>query len=496
MSKLSFGNRKFVLPIKFLLGAISVGMTGCLVGPNYARPEVILPSGWSGGGDNSIAVNTIAKWWDGFNDHQLSKLVEQAIENNLDRKVALLRLREARANRAIVRGDFYPNISANTGYRRSFSATASNQTQSGELEQEFQRGSGVIRSLYQAGFDASWELDIFGGLKRSVEVADAGVDFTKEELRDVTISLVAEVATAYCSLRGSQRQLDVADKNLQLQRKTAEIVKTRFDGGLASVLDVARAEAQVATTLAVLPQIQAEIDRDKLTIAVLLGLEPTALVDELEAVSDPVPVVAFPQTGLPSALLERRPDIRAAEANLKAANARIGVATADLFPRFSLTGAFGFESEPGDTLFNSGNRYWSFSPGVNLPIFAGGKLLANLDVQNVSYETTLVQYEQTILNALKEVEVLLGNLRNENDHYAALNAAVQLHRRAVSLARELYVEGLTDLLSVITEERSLFVVEDSFTRSETDLSNGIIALYKALGGGWEEIEKGSEKTSN
>jgi NodT family efflux transporter outer membrane factor (OMF) lipoprotein len=334
--------------------------------------------------------------------------------------------------------------------------------------------------------DAAWELDVFGGKRRNVEAAEADLDAAVENRRDVLVSLAAEVGSNYVALRSLQQQLIIAHNNLKTQRHSAEIARKRFEAGFVSGLDVASANAQVATLEAQVPALESSIQATIFSIAVLLGQDPGALVVEL---TSPATIPVTPPTipvGLPSELLLRRPDIRKAEAQFHAATARIGVATADLFPKFSLTGSMGLSSVDLASFANWSSRFWSMGPTVTWSIFDAGRIRSNIEVQNALQEQALLTYRTTVLTALKEVETALVAYAKEQERRRALSVAVEQNRRAVDLAEKLYVAGKTDYLNVLTAQRSLFLTEEALVQSTRSLSANLIALYKALGGGWQE----------
>jgi NodT family efflux transporter outer membrane factor (OMF) lipoprotein len=328
-------------------------------------------------------------------------------------------------------------------------------------------------------------LDIFGRVRRSVEAADAEIAFAIEDRRDVLVTLLSEVALNYMDLRGFQRQIAIAQKNLETQRRSLDLTRRRAAGGFVSGLDVANAEADVASNESRIPLLEQNVQQVIYSLSVLLGREPGALLNELTAEA-PIPATppAVP-VGLPSELLRRRPDIRRAEANLHAATARIGVATADLFPRFSLTGSLGTSGSQPKDLVNWDNRFWSIGPSVSWPIFDAGKIRANIGVQTAIQEQAIVGYRSTVLIALQDVENALIAYAKEQQHQVALVAAVTANRRAVDLATQLYTQGQTNFLDVLLAQRSLLGSEDALVQSERTMATNLISLYKALGGGWE-----------
>jgi NodT family efflux transporter outer membrane factor (OMF) lipoprotein len=331
-------------------------------------------------------------------------------------------------------------------------------------------------------------LDVFGGVRRSVEAARADEQAAIESRRDTMISLLAEVARNYIDLRGLQRELDIARQNIQSQQDTVDLTKSRFQAGLATDLDVARAEAQVATTRAAVPNLQTSLSQAAHRIAVLLGQDPNALQAEL---TREAPIPAGPPivpVGLPSELLRRRPDIRRAERELAAANARVGAATADLFPRFSLTGSLGLASGAFKGLGRLESVYYSVGPSVSWPIFDAGRIRANIHVQTERENQAAAEYEAAVLTSLEDVENALVAYANERARWEELHRAVDANQRAVDLARQLYQKGLTDFLNVLDAQRNLFASQDEMVQSERNVSTDVVALYKVLGGGWESME--------
>ena len=460
--------------------AVLLVMTGCMVGPDYHAPQAKAPGNWvtpTTAPTTQASVPTtqplaLMRWWQEFNDPTLDSLVERAMGANLDLRQAEARLREARAARGISAAGLYPGADANGSYRRSRSP-----------------GQSKAGDFFQAGFDASWELDIFGGTRRGVEAAEANIQAAVEDRRDVLVSLLAEVAQNYIDLRGSQREIAIAQENLTAQQKSADISHQRFAAGFVSRLDVANSEALVASTRSQVPVLEAQARQSIYNLSLLLGREPGALVEEL---STAAPIPATPPEvpmGLPSDLLRRRPDIRRAEANLHAATARIGVATADLFPKFSLTGSLGTEGSNFSSLGNWSNRFWSIGPGINWPIFEGGRIRANIEVQNAIQEQALISYEQTVLTAFRDVESALVAYVKEQQHRTALEEATAANRQAVDLALLLYTQGQTDFLNVLSAQRSLYASQDALVQSDRTMGTNLVALYKALGGGWEQQEQ-------
>ena len=356
--------------------------------------------------------------------------------------------------------------------------------------------SPIRRNLWQTGLDAVWELDIFGGTRRDVEAAEADIQAAVEDQRDVLVTLAGEVALNYVELRGFQQEIVIAQNNLKAQQHTAELTRQRFTSGLVSALDVANADAQVGTTLSQIPVLEISAQQTIYALSVLLGQEPTALLKELLPVSTiPVTPPALPAE-LPSDLLRRRPDIRRAEAQIHAATARIGVATADLFPKFNLTGSAGYQSNGLGNLVNSHNSFWSAGPSVDWQIFNAGSVSANIEVQKALTEQARLTYQQAVLTALQDVENALIAYSKEQQSNKALEETVTANRKAVDLSTQLYTQGQTEFLNVLDAQRRLYASQDAFVQSTRNLSADLVSLYKSLGGGWEYKELNAVQVKN
>jgi NodT family efflux transporter outer membrane factor (OMF) lipoprotein len=422
----------------------------------------------------------LINWWTSFNDSTLTSLVDPAVKSNLNLQQAQARILQARAARGIVAADLWPTINVSAGVTRSRSVASSSMGTVASM-----------RNLFQTGLDAAWELDVFGRVRRNIEAADAEVQVSIEEYRGTLVTLVAEVSLNYIDLRGFQQEIIIAQNNLQSQQRTADLTRKRFQVGLVSALDVANANAQVATTSALIPLLETSAQQAIYNLSVLLALEPAALVQELSPAS-PVPInpPEIPMV-LPSALLLRRPDVRSAEALIHSATARIGAATADLFPRFNLIGATGFQGSKTSDWIKRTNRVWSISPSVDLNIFDAGRIRSNIELQKAIQNETLLSYRKTILTAFQEVENALIAYAKEQQRRTALIDAVAANRKAVDLSTRLYTEGQIDFLNVLTAQRSLYVSEEALVISTRSLSTDLVALYKALGGGWESYERSS-----
>lgn len=459
------------------------------MGPDFERPKMDVPKKWVGATVSSAARPSalteleLSQWWMAFNDPELTSLVERSIESNLDLMQAQARVKQARAARGIALSGILP-FGQGTGFaRRSRTPVTISGTDGGS------RAEGIVSNEYQLGFDAAWELDIFGGVRRGIEAANADLQASVEALRDVLVTVVAEVALNYINLRTLQQRIEIARQNLKAQEHSAKLTRERFEGGFASGLDIANAEALVAATAAQIPLLEASARQAIYNLSVLLGSEPGALLEELSppstipAAPPPIPV------GLPSELLRRRPDIRRAEAQIHAATARIGVATADLFPKFTISSSAGFQAGGIGSLLSWANRFWSFGTSFFWRIFDTPSIFYNIELQRALREEDVFAYRKTVLIALQEVENALIAATKEEERRSALKRAVEANRRAVRLATELYTEGQTDFLSVLDSQRSLYSSEDALVQSTGNLSVNLISLYKALGGGWDTYQK-------
>ena len=459
---------------------LSVAGTGCAVGPNYKRPQVAVPGQWTVAAARGTSTKPIEKgeWWSSFQDPELNSLIERAAAQNLDLKLALDRVDEARAARGVVRSGYFPSMDA------SASATRNRQRVIAPVSQNSVNIVPVEFNNFQGALGASWELDVFGGVRRGVQAASAEVAAAEENLGDVRVILFGDVGRVYAQLRGFQRRLEIANKNIKTQQDTRDLTKAREKAGLATELDVSRAAAQLESTKAVVPTLLSGIDISIHRLSILLGEEPGALRSELENAS-PIPAAAPDvEVGLPSDLLKRRPDIRRSEAQLAAATARIGEAKADLFPHFVLTGAAGRQaSQLHDVTLGAGN-FFSVGPGISLPLFTGGRIRSNIAVQDARQREALISYRSSVLNALEEVQNALVNYAQEQERRDRLNEAAQQSQLAVDLATEQYKAGLTDFLAVLDAQRELYADEDQAVQSQTSVATNVIALYRALGGGW------------
>lgn len=445
-------------------------LTSCTVGPDYRRPELRTPPAWNAAADGSDGDPSaeLASWWARFGDPLLSDLIERAVRANLDLRIAEARVREARALRGVAGAALWPQLDA-----LGEATTAAGNTE----------------SLFFGALEAFWELDVFGGVRRSVEAANADLDVAIEARRAVLLAMLGEVARSYVDHRGVQHRIGTVRRNLAAQQETRELTEAQLRVGLASDLVVDRARAQVAVTASTIPPLETELAASAHRLAVLIGAEPAALTSELAGDTAIPSAPSVLLLGVPADLLRRRPDLARAERELAAATARIGEATADLLPRFTLTGAIGLRSDDVKDLAKGNGSFAAIGPNVVWPIFAAGRIRANIAVQDARQQQALANYERTLLLALEEVENALVRHAREQVRRRDLQSGVESNRSATELARRLYANGLIEFLDVLDAERSLLVSESLLVDSETAVSTSLVDLYVALGGGWEGAEE-------
>ncbi|WP_269714589.1 efflux transporter outer membrane subunit [Caulobacter sp. NIBR2454] len=456
-----------------LVAGASLMAVACAVGPDFKAPAVA-PVAYQNA-DPQIFVTTAnpeAEWWKGFEDPILDSLVLQALGDNLDLRIALARVSEARALFTDARLDQLPRVTTSGTY-----SVAKQQTPAGSPR--------VETDAWQAGFDAGWEIDLFGRVRRGVEAARADLGAADADLRDVQVTVAAEVARNYFELRGAQERLAVARRNLETQRETVRLTQVRFDVGRGDAIDVASATARMKATEAAIPVLVTAETRANYRLAVLTGQRPGALDSLLVARTEETrPLIKALNIGDAGELLRRRPDVQAAERRLAGQTARVGVATADLFPRVSVTGFVGFLSGNFSSLGNSGTGAWAVAPTVSWPGLDFGGARARLKAQEAREEASLAAYDQTVLRALEDLENALVAYRQQQAQLYSLTEQASASRRAAELARVQYREGGIDFLVLLDAERTLLAAEDALSVAETGVNTNVVAIYKALGGGW------------
>ena len=504
----------------FALGTLL--LSGCTLGPNFQEPRLFAPGTWFASRKPqpktpslAVAEPIDAAWWQAFNDPVLTKLEERVARSNLNVRLATVRLQESRLQRGVTAADEYPNLNGNASYVRekiadrgvvgllggSSGAGSSGSTATSANGLSGTQGgvpttvAGGGRSthvpsfnLFQSGFDSSWEIDFWGRVRREVESADAQIDASAEARRDALVTVLAELARDYVQLRGQQADLQIARDTLASEQASLRITQERQRGGLTTGLDVAQASAEVGTTAAQIPLLEAQIAASVNAISLLLGETPGALSAELLPPQAVPPVPPAVPVGLPSELARRRPDIRRAEAQLHSATADIGQAEADFFPKVTLSGSVGVQAVRFKDLGNVspfGALQFSGGPSLSIPIFEGGRLKYTLELRKAQQQEAAVSYQQTVLQAFHDVDNALTSYAAEQLRREQLARAVDQGRRALSLARQQYVSGLSTFLDVLTAQRSVLSEEQQYADSTTTVSANLVQLYKALGGGWE-----------
>jgi NodT family efflux transporter outer membrane factor (OMF) lipoprotein len=440
------------------------------VGPDFDPPAELAPATWQSEAAEGLAIGplapgSLARWWSNFNDPVLSGLIEMAVAGNLDLQLARARLHEARARLGVARADEFPDL---TGAGSATRAHGNRQTQ----------------DLFALGFDAGWELDIFGGPRRTREAARADLAAAREERRDVLVSLLGEVAVNYLETRTYQARLAAAGENLRIQADTLQLADWRYQAGLSDELAVQQARYNLASTRAQLPTLRVGLAGTFNRLAVLTG---TDLARIRELLQEPAPIPAPPVTvmvGVPAETLRQRPDLRRAEQQLAAATARVGVAVSEFYPKFRLSGSIGVESVDSADILAPANGYWRFGPAFSWPLFAGGRIRRNIEVQSALQEQKLLQYRGVVLAALAEVENALTAYVEELRRRQDLGEAAQAARAAAGLARNKYQAGLQDFSTVLDAQRSQSSFDDQLAQSQGAVSADLVRLYKALGGGW------------
>ncbi|HTW74348.1 MAG TPA: efflux transporter outer membrane subunit [Steroidobacteraceae bacterium] len=462
-------------------GALAL-LAGCTVGPNYKPPSEPAPARWATplAAGESAGPAALASWWSGFRDPQLDALIGGAVRSSLTLRVAEERVREARAERDVVAGARWPSAGASLAYTKN--RYGANSFPPLGLFPEVP----LDYDLYSVGFDAAWELDIFGGVRRAVEASSAEVGAAQYALRDVLVSLLAEVARDYIQARADQQRLAITRQNIAAQQDIVRLTRSRYRSGLANELEVEQATALLSATQAQLPTLESGFAQSVHHLAVLLGQDPGALLATM-ARAQPIPLTPpVVPVGLPSDLLQRRPDVQRAERELAASTAEIGVAEADLFPKFSLMGALGTTSTSSSSLLEYASRYWSVGPTLQWNLFQGGRLRANVRVQQARAAQALDSYRQTVLVALEDAENALVAYANEQTRRRSLAQSERSSAAAFRLSRDLYRSGLVDFLNVLDAERTLYAAQDALLESTAAVSLDLVQLYKALGGGWQQ----------
>ena len=498
---------------------VLTSLTACTVGPNFTPPTAETPASWVAkppkGGQVDSKVTTDSPeaiaWWDLFNDPELSSLIKRAHDSNPDLQQAALRIDEARGQLRAVDARNLPTVNEDSSYARTrlspkgaldiFGGGGGGQTAAQAASGGIPT-SGIPSSfsnippfdLFQTGFDASWELDLFGHIRRQVESAEAQELGLEEERHDAMVSVYAEIARNYITLRGVQRLIAITNDNLKAQQDAYNLTHAQAQGGETSNLDVESASAEVATTAAQLPALQDQETRLINGLSLLLQLEPGALEQELGTAKPQPDNPKFVPIGLPSDLAKRRPDIRRAEAALHAATANIGVATAELYPKLVLSGSIGLQAIRFGNLSDWGSKFYNFGPALSIPVF-NGTTYANITVQEVRQKEAALNYKTTVLGALHDVENSVSSYGAEQVRQHALQKAAEANQHSLGLAQQRYKAGLSSFLDVLDAERRLYASQTEVARSSVTIGTNLIAIYKSLGGGWNLEDPGQPVAS-
>jgi NodT family efflux transporter outer membrane factor (OMF) lipoprotein len=464
---------------------LGIGLTGCIVGPDYQTLEVIEAPRLLGPDDGSVASRTVEgavdiTWWKSFRDSELSSLVERLAAQNLDLKTAAERVIQSVAQRQVANSQGLPHIEGQS------LSTYNRVSPNGPISEfEPAPGSTLDYALFRDGLTSSWQLDLFGRVRRAVEAADANTLAAVENRHGVALAAVAELAQSYMQLRGTQDRLGIAKRNLRLAEENVELVNTRFRNGVATTLDMAQARAQQATIAATQPPLRARESELINAIGLLLGEAPRALEAQLRR-SQIIPRVPRKvPVGLPGTIVRRRPDVREAEARLHEATAQTGVAVASFYPDVTLNGAVNLESLHLSNLFTPASTAFAVGPSISIPIFEGGRLRGVLALSESRQREATVFFQETVLRAWKEVDDALTDYREAQRRRIDVARSVTENQAALQAARQRYSEGAIDFLNVITTQAQLLQSENDLADSDTQVATDLVNLYRALGGGWE-----------
>lgn len=462
-------------------------LASCAVGPNYHVPKPDAPPAFVAQASSGIADADLGNWWKPLNDPELDSLVERAVKSNLDLAVALDRLQAARTYEAVVVGQALPEVDA-TGAAAKGTGTdlARGRAEQGLVSADNAGGLQHINTI--VGFDAVWELDLFGKFRREFEAARADADAARAARNDALTVVVADVVRAYIDLRGFQLRASILHQADSLLQESSRIVKIRYERGITNELDVALAARELATLQAQIAPVEAQISAAQYSLAVLIGEYPEKMVGELSApgLVPSMPAPAAP--GVPVDLLKRRADIQQAERQLAAATARIGIATANLFPQVGVVGAIGSQGQGLGTVPSVAKHIWSLGPAAVWPILDFGALDAQVDIADLNARARLAEYRKTILNAVQEVDTALRAFQADQDRMDRLGEAVVAGQRAVDLANARYDRGLTDFLNVVDAERQFYDLQEQFAQAQVAQGDEFVSLYKSLGGGWQNYQ--------
>ena len=472
------------------------GVTACAVGPNYRTPKPDVPPSFAAKvGADSSSLSTqpapppadLASWWRVLNDAELNSLVDRAVKSNLDLEIALDRLQQARTYEAVVVGYALPQVEASAAAGRGTGSDLAKGRADPALRSA-DTGAGLQRINTIAGFDGVWEIDLFGKYRREFEAARADTQAARAARYDVLTTVVADVVRAYIDLRGFQIRAGILHKASDVLRESLRIVNIRYERGITNELDLALATRELATLEAQIAPVEAEVNAAQYTLAVLVGDYPENMIQELSK-PDLIPAMPAPAPpGTPLDLLKRRPDIQQAERELAAATARIGVATANLFPQVAIVASIGSQGQGWGTSPSVSKHIWSFGPGAVWPLLDFGALDAEVDIAGLAAHASMVNYRKTILNAVQQVDTSLDAYEAQQDRMEKLSTAMVAGERALALATARYNRGLTDFLNVVDAERQLYDLEEQYAEAQVAQGEQFVQLYKSLGGGWQNYQ--------
>ncbi len=442
-------------------------LSGCVVGPDYKGPHFLASITSVKQASEARPLPEVSQWWKRFNDPVLDVIVDQAMAQNLSVASAKAKVREARANYRSTGASDLPAFNGSSSARRA-----------GPID-------GPSNNQFQAGLDASWEIDLFGANQRSKEAARAGLDAAQEELRGATVTLISDVATNYINARGYQERIALSNRTVASQRQTRELIQTRLDLGSANLLDVANAEGQVASTETSIPDLQIGYQQAVHRLSILTGQEPKAMASLLEK-RKPVPQATIsPRKGIAADAISARPDVRVAERNLARATANIGVAEAARYPSVSLTGSISSSATSIGDLAKASTISWALGPSLSVPIFNNGRLQANVDVARAQRDVAFLAYQASVLEGLEDVENALVSMTQNQIKRTKLQASTAAFQKSFDLTRSSYENGASDLLDVLSAERSLFAAQTNAIQNKVSIALDFVNLNRALGGGWD-----------
>ncbi len=463
-----------VLKIGLTLTALLVLITGCTVGPDYKEPVMELPQDYT---SSTVVDSNEQNWWTFFNDPDLTWLINESTVNNRDIAAAVYQIDASRALRDYTSGQYYPSVDAVGSYQRA------QLSKDGQIQTST---TPKATSIYSAGFDFLWEIDLFGRIKRTVESADAYYQATVEDYHDVMVTMLAEVARNYIELRTAQARIAYAENNIATQQKTLELTQNLYQAEIVSELDVRQAEFNLANTKAEIPSLRTAETASLNRLAVLIGQMPGQLKSKLKPYTN-LPQLKDVNITLSTDLLRQRPDIRRAERQLASQTARIGIATADLYPSLQLSGYFQIQSRTFSGLGNINNKAYSFGPGIGWNIFDGNRIKNVIKSEEAATNELLAVWQNTVLLAVEDVNNAMSSYTNEQMRTQSLDDSVKASLRSVEIVESLYTNGLTDFQNVLDTQRSLFVQQDKLASSEGQRLTDIVRIYKSFGIGWNNI---------